>query len=47
MKDQAYWSGYNACWNGEPRESNPYPENTDDYYNWNNGWDYANRRKNQ
>lgn len=46
MGNKSYQEGYRARQNGEPRENNPYPNYSTEYYNWNNGWDYADRREN-
>lgn len=41
----AYHTGYEANVEGEPRSANPYPYNSYDWDQWNDGWDEANAAK--
>lgn len=36
--DNAYDQGFQAYQNGESIDSNPYQDDTDDFYDWEGGW---------
>lgn len=43
MRDicEAYDKGYDAYFDGLSRDDNPYPDDSDDFDSWHEGWDNA------